>query len=332
MRATALRSTRIADADAYLRCFRYFDHAPEVAARKSLLEEQTEFDQAVNQNSKQALLDFVMNHPSSQLVENARRKIEDIEKGQLLHDYEGSELAGTQYKRGSVTDLSACRFACQKENEACAGYTYFDAQRACTLWGSVTRRTHDPAARSGARRPIEESAAPVQATAAAPTVAPPTPPPVTASGRFAYYPGYEYLRGDLTRVSPVDQEDCEERCGADRRCVAYVYQRAMGTCILKNEIIARAPNPDSVTALKQAVNAPDRSIAIYQDTDLANPAGSPADFHRIDLVELQDCVARCQQDGRCRAFTYNVARRVCWLKSSYQDVLSFPGAVSGIRR
>jgi hypothetical protein len=299
----------------------------------------------------QPLLEFVMTYPSSPLVGEARRKVADIEKGQHLHDYESSALAGTQLKRGSVADLAACRSACQKENNACAGFTYHDAQRACTLWGSVTSRTPDPAARSGARQPIAESAAPVRAEAPYPTVAAPTVPalpPVPTSGRFAYYPGYDLLRGDLGRVAPIGQGDCEDRCAVDSRCVAYVYQKTMGTCLLKDAIVARAPNPDSVTALKPNTNTPaptaarapeptpdrtsERDLAIYQNTDFANPPNSPADYGRIDFVELPQCVTRCQNDRRCRAFTYHVGKKVCWLKSSYQEVRNYPGAVSGIRR
>jgi alpha-2-macroglobulin len=59
-----------------------------------------------------------------------------------------------------------------------------------------------------------------------------------------------------------------------------------------------------------------------------------ADYFGFDLrteqnVTLRECEAACIGDGQCSAFTYNTRARWCFLKSDYNVLNSFPGAVAG---
>ncbi len=59
-----------------------------------------------------------------------------------------------------------------------------------------------------------------------------------------------------------------------------------------------------------------------------------ADYFGFDLrtdqnVTLDQCKKDCLADGQCRAFTYNVHARWCFLKSDYSQLKPFTGAVAG---
>ncbi len=53
------------------------------------------------------------------------------------------------------------------------------------------------------------------------------------------------------------------------------------------------------------------------------------DYRSVDKVSLDQCKAVCLSDEMCRAFTYNVKAKVCFLKSDHGELKSFPGAISG---
>ena len=59
-----------------------------------------------------------------------------------------------------------------------------------------------------------------------------------------------------------------------------------------------------------------------------------ADYFGFDLrtvqdVELEQCKAACLDDGQCKAFTYNVKAAWCFLKSDYNSIKPFAGAIAG---
>jgi len=53
------------------------------------------------------------------------------------------------------------------------------------------------------------------------------------------------------------------------------------------------------------------------------------DYETRKGLGLDECKAACLADSQCRAFTYNINARWCFLKSSYRDLRPFGGAVSG---
>lgn len=75
------------------------------------------------------------------------------------------------------------------------------------------------------------------------------------------------------------------------------------------------------TALAAETN---RSIALTQDGDY-----SGFDLRTTQNVTLDQCQASCIDDKSCRAFTYNIKARWCFLKSDFNQVSPFAGAVAG---
>jgi uncharacterized protein YfaS (alpha-2-macroglobulin family) len=53
------------------------------------------------------------------------------------------------------------------------------------------------------------------------------------------------------------------------------------------------------------------------------------DYRTVEEVTLDECTAACVKDDTCRAFTYNVKARYCFLKSDHGELKAFAGAVAG---
>ena len=53
------------------------------------------------------------------------------------------------------------------------------------------------------------------------------------------------------------------------------------------------------------------------------------DLRTVQNIDLEECKAECLGDRQCRAFTYNVKAGWCFLKSDYNTINPFAGAVAG---
>lgn len=67
-----------------------------------------------------------------------------------------------------------------------------------------------------------------------------------------------------------------------------------------------------------------RSIELSQDSDYAG-----FDLRTVQNITQDQCQAACVDDKSCRAFTYNIKARWCFLKSDFNTLNSFAGAVAG---
>ena len=73
-----------------------------------------------------------------------------------------------------------------------------------------------------------------------------------------------------------------------------------------------------------AAQAADRQIVLTQDGDYFG-----FDLRTEQDISLPDCEKACIADASCRAFTYNPKVKWCFLKSDYNTLNSFTGAVAG---
>lgn len=67
-----------------------------------------------------------------------------------------------------------------------------------------------------------------------------------------------------------------------------------------------------------------RYIVLSEGTDYFG-----RDYATLQEVDLDVCEARCIADAQCKAFTYNLKARWCFLKSDYGEPRAFSGAISG---
>jgi len=68
---------------------------------------------------------------------------------------------------------------------------------------------------------------------------------------------------------------------------------------------------------------PQRRAVVVPDVDLYG-----GDLRPIFKTPFDDCVAACLAESECKALTYNTAASACFLKSGYDEIRGYPGAVS----
>lgn len=82
----------------------------------------------------------------------------------------------------------------------------------------------------------------------------------------------------------------------------------------------------SVLPLGQAATAAPVEQSIERSEDSDYPG---FDLRTVKNVGIDQCEKACLDDRTCRAFTYNVKAKWCFLKSDYGQINSFAGAVAG---
>jgi S1-C subfamily serine protease len=115
-------------------------------------------------------------------------------------------------------------------------------------------------------------------------------------------PGFDYKRFD-----PPSFSSCQERCGAEAACQAFSFNVTKRVCFLKNKAnIALVPHSDAIANKKIAGD----QFAISMDQDLPG-----YDYERFDPPSSGDCRRLCAAESECKAFSYNVTKQVCFLKT-----------------
>jgi hypothetical protein len=151
--------------------------------------------------------------------------------------------------------------------------------------------------------------------------------PRTATGddkQFSIYldtdaPGYDYQQFD-----PPSLSYCQSRCGAEAKCRAFTYNVEKKVCFLKDKAtFLLRPHGDAITGRKTSGG----QFLIRRNRDAPGH-----DYERRDPPSLSDCQNLCGADQQCRAFTYNDAKKVCFLKyKSDIRLVRDAGAITGIK-
>jgi S1-C subfamily serine protease len=132
-------------------------------------------------------------------------------------------------------------------------------------------------------------------------------------------PGYDYKRGD-----PPSFSSCQDRCASDAVCQAFSYNVTKRVCFLKNKgNIARIPYSEAVTG---------RKIGSHQFSISKNQDAPGYDYERFDPLSSGDCQQLCAEEPECKAFSYNVPKQVCFLKTKTDIALiRHHEAITGIK-
>jgi S1-C subfamily serine protease len=132
-------------------------------------------------------------------------------------------------------------------------------------------------------------------------------------------PGYDYAR-----IDPPSLSYCQSRCSADSQCKAFTYNRIKRVCFLKyNAGFPLRPHGEAITGRKIRGNR----FSIRRNKDAPGH-----DYERLDPPTLSGCESRCGAEPECRAFSYNVPKKVCFLK--YSDnipLIRHSEAITGIK-
>jgi hypothetical protein len=162
-----------------------------------------------------------------------------------------------------------------------------------------------------------------------------SPHPVLAQANFDR-PGGDYLR---LPIPSGDPQLCALRCERDRRCRAWAFsypsigESAM--CWLKNAVPQRVENSTSVTGVRGAGVIEPRNRRFEMSTD--RQGGDYRSFSLKPDPTGAACKAACDDDNKCRAWTYarpgyTGADARCFLKNQIKPPHRRPGLISGVVR
>lgn len=132
-------------------------------------------------------------------------------------------------------------------------------------------------------------------------------------------PGYDYYQQD-----PPSLRYCQNRCAEDAKCRAFTYNTAKKVCFLKHKASARLKfNAGAITGRKSGA----KKFIIRKNRDAPGN-----DYERLDPPTLTSCQRLCSADIECKAFTYNAAKKVCFLKYKGDiPLIPFKEALAGIK-
>jgi hypothetical protein len=161
-----------------------------------------------------------------------------------------------------------------------------------------------------ARSKIEE-----RRTALAPPATQPPPPavwPDPPQQRLVERPGFDVYGFDYITIKNTTYSQCVATCAASVSCKALTYSRSAGWCFLKTgaELLIRNADANAayVAELENSIRV--SSITVHPKTDIEG-----YDYFNMETVDFGGCFAACENDTRCRAFSFVRRKRWCWLKA-----------------
>ncbi|MFC0240973.1 PAN domain-containing protein [Rhodopseudomonas telluris] len=150
-------------------------------------------------------------------------------------------------------------------------------------------------------------------------------------------PGADYLR---LPVDSNDPADCALMCERDRRCRSWTFSYPQvpedgAFCWLKSGVPQRSPSNCCVSGVRGAGVIEPRNGSVEASIDRFG-----GDFRSFEMKANEGddaCKAACEQDNKCRAWTYArpglVGRNArCFLKNQVKPPRRKPGFVSGVVR
>lgn len=140
----------------------------------------------------------------------------------------------------------------------------------------------------------------------------------------------DLLGNDLPGMPIADSSvtDCEMRCEKSANCGAFTFNTENAACFLKSRTDLAVANPAAISGYRELPDSHIRRIdmTIQQATDLpGNDIGQQTD------TTFEGCLTSCSDDSSCKAFTYIIHRRECWLKNGTGSAEAREGLVSGFK-
>ena len=156
-----------------------------------------------------------------------------------------------------------------------------------------------------------------------------TLPPIDNSKiAMSHIPGADIFGHDLPGMplKNVSAAQCEEACVSDRRCQAFTYNTRHGVCFLKSDGKRVFKNPNALAGYRIYLESKLRrsAITIAERTDYPGN-----DYRELKEVGFGECSDSCEEDDRCRAFTYLAKRKSCWLKTAISGPVESRITISG---
>jgi PAN domain len=156
-------------------------------------------------------------------------------------------------------------------------------------------------------------------------------PALADENKFLFTPQTDSPGNDYLRKENSSFEDCERACDSQSQCNAFTYNQLHSECFLKlSANRATTFHALATTGVKLSPSIQPTAGASFVMLSQADSAGN--DYSRVDNSSLEECRHSCEADDGCNAFTYNLARGVCFLKRATNQWASFNAwAITGIK-
>lgn len=149
--------------------------------------------------------------------------------------------------------------------------------------------------------------------------------------------GGDYLKFEIRTGDPAV---CAARCERDTRCRAWSFsfprtESALATCWLKNQVPPRVEDKCCVSGVRGAGIVEQRTGPIEYSIDRLG--GDYRNFELAPDAAGAPCMAACESDKRCRAWTYVRPGYIgaparCFLKDKITRPRNKPCCISGVVR
>jgi hypothetical protein len=234
----------------------------------------------------------------------------------LIPLVEGTDLSGSDYRRvDGVPDAAGCADHCAQD-ASCRAFTYHRKLRRCHLKSAVGKSLRHPDLISGIKSP-----------GASPPSAGARRSPAPARPRIPLIPKTNLWGSDFSTLDRVPSAAaCALACAEDTRCKAFTYGITRGKCWLKSEVPKDVRREDAfVSGIKDrdvaemGAGVQLTAIPVLEKTNLRG-----GDYHSFiqptpqgqgAIDAARRCAEACASDSRCRAFTYGLRERRCYLKA-----------------
>jgi hypothetical protein len=228
--------------------------------------------------------------------------------------FDNADLAGGDIATFGNTTVAMCAAACLQTAQ-CTGFTYNADKGVCFLKSVDTTPQRFVGAISGRKVATQ------QASRATPRLA----------AGFQIFKDADMPGGDLASYGNATADQCQAACAQSAQCMAFTHNIDKGVCFLKSVGGTLKYFAGAVSGLKVAMRQPSRApleppagFQIFNDTDM--PGSDLASYRNATAEQCQEA---CAQSAQCVAFTHNIEKAVCFLKSSSGNPQQFAGAVSG---
>ncbi len=159
--------------------------------------------------------------------------------------------------------------------------------------------------------------------------------------RLALYEGLDFYGGDLASFRTPDAVQCATACTQDRVCKAFTYNanpnlKKGPNCFLKSGTSQPTAYRDAISGvlLTGEEYPPEFKVTSIEGSELEQgvdyPGGDLQSRPVPGVRTAKACSVACQQSGECKAFSFAVKQKQCWLKGSVGQPDRDRNIVSGI--
>lgn len=251
-------------------------------------------------------------------------------------DYD-SRMSGNEYRRVSTRTLAGCARLC-RPLAVCRAFSYNRFSGDCALLSRLSRARSRSLYVTGVKvAPGANQSAAARTSIAAGGSATPKPASarLIAGMRLEY--GVERLGSGYRRMPQQHAEDCARACGELESCLSFRYVPRGRQCVLFNALVDSRPRLGVVSGFRSGGQAgqggqagrqwEQGGFALHQDIALAGQ-----DYRHQNAADLAQCLALCDVDTRCQAFSFDTANLVCALKRVVPLRRYRKGLISGFRQ